>query len=95
MGVSLHKPHTNFFIFILTAQVAEALESSRIHNNPEALYSMPVKRGQKGQSSQSLRTTMEVRDAMQQVHDLSSDDEMRDTGRVSSSNLEFSLDHSS
>lgn len=45
---------------------------------------MPIKRTQKASSSQSLRTTVEVRNAMQQVHDLSSEDEMRDTGRVSS-----------
>lgn len=68
---------------VCSAQAAEALESSHIHNNPEALYSMPIKRGQKAPSSQSLRTTMEVRDAMQQVHDLSSEDEMKESSRVS------------
>ena len=36
---------------------------------------MPIKRGQRAAPNQSLRTTMEVRDAMQQVHDLSSDEE--------------------
>lgn len=67
-----------------TAQVEEAIESPHFHKNPEALYAMPIKRTPKASSSQSLRTTAEVRNAMQQVHDLSSEDEMRDSGRVSS-----------
>ncbi|XP_060586840.1 centrosomal protein of 89 kDa-like isoform X2 [Ruditapes philippinarum] len=56
-------------------QQVQDLDSPTIQQNPEALYSMPLKRGQRVQSSNTMQTTQEVRDAMQQVHDLSSDEE--------------------
>lgn len=68
--------------FDLSAQLAQALESPVVHQNPEALYSMPLKRGQRVSSSTTMQTTLEVRDAMQHVHDLSSDDENGPINRV-------------
>ncbi|XP_053400959.1 centrosomal protein of 89 kDa-like isoform X2 [Mercenaria mercenaria] len=57
------------------AHLAQALDSPTIHQNPEALYSMPLKRGQRASSSNTMQTTQDVREAMQQVHDLSSDED--------------------
>ncbi|XP_052286306.1 centrosomal protein of 89 kDa-like isoform X4 [Dreissena polymorpha] len=59
------------------AQMAGVLSSPGPQQNSEALYSMPVKRGQRQSSSQTLDTTIEVHDAMRRVHDQSSEDEGR------------------
>lgn len=64
------------------AHLDQALESPLIHQNPEALYSMPLKRAQRAAASNTMQTTQEVRDAMQQVHDLSSDEEPGPSNRV-------------
>ena len=62
--------------------MAGVLSSPGPQQNSEALYSMPVKRGQRQSSSQTLDTTIEVHDAMRRVHDQSSEDEGRAQDKV-------------
>ncbi|XP_053402617.1 uncharacterized protein LOC128557955 isoform X2 [Mercenaria mercenaria] len=69
------------------AHLAQALDSPTIHQNPEALYSMPLKRGQRASSSNTMQTTQDVREAMQQVHDLSSDEDAGASNRVGERSL--------
>lgn len=83
------------------AQLAQAIDSPHIHQNPEALYSTPLKRSQRAKSSSTMQTTMEVRDAMQQVHDLSSDEDASPSSRTqrkaekqpSARSLHFPVEH--
>ncbi|KAL4234384.1 cilium assembly [Mactra antiquata] len=83
------------------AQMAQAIESPMMHQNPEALYAMPIKRGQRAPSSNTMQTTLEVRDAMQHVHDLSSDEDNGPTNRsnrrpdkkLSARSLHFPVEH--
>jgi len=61
---------------MFSAQIEEVIESAHVHQNPEALYATPMKRSQRKSTSSTMRNTAnEVRSAMQQVHDLSTDDE--------------------
>ncbi|XP_052816881.1 centrosomal protein of 89 kDa-like isoform X2 [Mya arenaria] len=81
------------------AQFAEAIGSPNALQNPEALYATPMKRGQRQPSTQSLRTTAEVHNAMQRVHELSSDedspaDRARPTRKQPSArSLHFPVEH--
>lgn len=72
------------------AHIDQVLDSTAIHANPESLYAMPIRTGQKGILTGSLQTTEYVRNAMQQVHDLSSGDE---TSRLSNRNHHQSQSH--